>query len=205
MRIRKFSFPGAALALFAILLLVAGPGHAHVDKAGSGFVSGMLHPVFGIDHFLAMLSVGIVSAQLGGRHVWGVPSIFVLAMVSGAAAGLLGYEIPFLEVGIALSVVLLGAAIVLIRPMRVANGVYLFVAFFGLLHGYAHGLEMPNAADPVYYGGGFVLSTVAIHLLGVGIGHALTKAAKYQTVLRHMGSLMAGMGLMILIELARGG
>jgi urease accessory protein len=134
-----------------------------------------------------------------------VPSIFVLAMVSGAAAGLLGYEIPFLEVGIALSVVLLGGAIVLIRNLRLANVVYLSVAFFGLLHGYAHGLEMPNAADPVYYGGGFVLSTVAIHLLGVGIGHVLTSALKYQAALRHLGSLMAGMGLMILIELVRGG
>lgn len=203
--LRMSAFRRPALALSAMLLAFAVPAHAHVDKASSGFVSGLLHPVFGIDHFLAMLSVGIVSAQLGGRHVWGVPAAFVLAMISGAAAGLLGYAIPFLEVGIALSVVLLGAAIVLIRNARLVNAVYLFVAFFGVLHGYAHGLEMPNAADPVYYGGGFVLSTVAIHLLGVGIGHTLTSAAKYQTALRHLGSLMAGMGLMILIELTRGG
>jgi urease accessory protein len=205
MHIQKRSRRRAAFALLAILAMAAAPVHAHVDKASSGFVSGLLHPVFGIDHFLAMLSVGIVSAQLGGRHVWGVPSAFVVAMVSGAAAGLLGYAIPFLEMGIALSVVLLGTAIVLIRNSRLVNAVYLFVAFFGVLHGYAHGLEMPNAADPVYYGGGFVLSTVAIHLLGVGIGHALTSAAKYQAALRHLGSLMAGMGLMILIELTRGG
>lgn len=201
----KRSLRRPAFALFATLLLLAGPGHAHVDKASSGFVSGLLHPVFGIDHFLAMLSVGIVSAQLGGRHVWGVPSAFVVAMVSGAVAGLQGYAIPFLEIGIALSVVLLGAAIVLIRNARLFHAVYIFVAFFGLLHGYAHGLEMPNAADPVFYGGGFLVSTVAIHLLGVGIGHTLTSAAKYQTALRHLGSLMAGMGLMILIELSRGG
>lgn len=210
MRIQKPSFRELpswrpAVALFVTLLMIVAPAHAHVEEANSGFVSGLLHPVFGIDHFLAMLSVGIVSAQLGSRHIWGVPSAFVMAMISGAAAGLLGYAIPFLEIGIALSVVLLGAAIVLIRNARLVNAVYLFVAFFGALHGYAHGLEMPNAADPIYYGGGFVLSTVAIHLLGVGIGHSLTSTAKYQPALRHLGSLMAGMGLMILIELTRGG
>lgn len=194
-----------AMALLAVMLMSAGPAYAHVEKASSGFMSGLLHPVFGVDHFLAMLSVGIVSAQLGGRHVWGVPTAFVIAMTSGASAGLLGYEIPFLEMGIALSVVLLGAAIVLIRNTKVIHGVYAFVAFFGVLHGYAHGLEMPKAADPVYYGGGFLVSTVAIHLLGVGVGHVLTSAAKYQAPLRHLGSLMAGMGLMLVIQLSRGG
>src|SRR6185312_9112658 len=128
-------------ALLAILIFTSQACHAHVETAAAGFVSGLLHPVFGIDHLLAMLSVGIVSAQLGGRHILLVPSTFVVSMVTGASLGVLGYDIPFLEAGIALSVILLGTAIILIRGGQRSYVVYLFVAFFGSLHGYAHGLE----------------------------------------------------------------
>jgi urease accessory protein len=204
MRGPKTAVRASAGALTAMLLFASAPCLAHVDEAESGFVSGLLHPVFGIDHFLAMLSVGIVSAQLGSRHIWAVPSAFVLLMIVGASTGLLGYRIPLLETGIALSVVLLGAAIALFNGGWRVVIVYGFVGFFGFLHGYAHGLEMPKAADPVYYGGGFLVSTVAIHLLGVGIGHKMTSAERYRSLLRHLGSVMAGMGLMIFINLIQG-
>jgi urease accessory protein len=196
----------AGVAL-VVLILVCFPSvvFAHDDaQAGAGFAAGFLHPLLGLDHFLAMLSVGIISAQLGGRRIVTIPATFVLAMIGGAVAGVHGQEWPFTEGGIAISVVVLGAAIATVRE----NGegwpvlaVMAVVALFGSLHGHAHGLELPKAADPVYYAGGFVISTTAIHLLGVGIGHLLTTRAVFGTLLRHMGSAMAGMGLMILLGL----
>lgn len=195
----------AGLSLvFVVLICFPAAAHAHVGvEAGKGFVAGLLHPVVGLDHFLAMLSVGIVSAQLGGRRIVTVPALFVLAMIGGAVAGVYGYQWPMTEMGIALSVIVLGTAIASVRQ----NGegwpilaVMAVVALFGSLHGHAHGMELPKSADPVYYAGGFVTSTTAIHLLGVGIGHLFTARASFVAPLRHMGSAMAGMGLMILLD-----
>jgi urease accessory protein len=194
---------GARVSLAALVLLAGFPAAAlaHVGReAGQGFVSGLLHPVFGLDHFLAMLSVGIVSAQLGGRRIYTVPTTFVLAMIVGAVIGVHGSQWPFSEAGIALSVVVLGIAIATVRAEARSWPVMLMVAFFGSLHGHAHGLELPKAADPVYYAAGFVISTASIHLLGVGIGHLCTLRTSFLDVLRHVGSAMAGMGLMMLID-----
>ena len=174
--------------------------YAHTGQAGVGFVSGLLHPVFGLDHFLAMLSVGIVSAQLGGKRVFTVPATFVLAMIVGAVIGVHGTQWPLSEAGIAVSVVVLGIAIATVTDHVRSWPVMLVVAFFGSLHGHAHGLELPRSVDPVYYAAGFVTSTAAIHLLGVGIGHLFTTRAAFVSLLRHMGSGMAGMGLMILLD-----
>lgn len=188
---------GLTLAMCALWPALA---HAHVDAAASGFLSGLLHPVFGLDHFLAMLSVGIISAQLGGSRVYAVPALFVSAMVCGAVVGWNGQEWPLTEVGISLSVSVLGVGIVLARSDRRSLMVMVVVAFFGCLHGHAHGLEMPKAADPVYYGAGFVTSTVVIHLLGVFIGWAFTSRPSLVPVLRHLGSGAAGMGVVILVN-----
>ena len=185
-----------------VLLCFPETAYGHDDfKAGAGFLEGLLHPVLGLDHFLAMLSVGIVSAQLGGRKIWTIPSMFVLAMICGAVTGVYGQAWPFTEEGIAISVVVLGVAIATVRENGRGWLVMAAVAFFGSLHGHAHGLELPRSADPIYYAAGFVMSTAAIHLLGVGIGHLLTTRAAFGTLLRHMGSVMAGMGLMILLGL----
>jgi urease accessory protein len=188
---------------FVALLMLCIPSalYAHVGReAGQGFVSGLLHPVFGLDHFLAMLSVGIVSAQLGGRRIFTIPATFVLSMIVGAVIGVRGYQWPLSEVGIALSVVVLGIGIATVKENGKGWPVMLVVALFGSLHGHAHGLELPKAADPVYYAAGFVTSTTAIHLLGVGIGHLFTTRTSFASLLRHMGSAMAGMGLMILVD-----
>lgn len=174
---------------------------AHSMQSAAGFVSGLLHPVFGVDHFLAMLSVGIISAQLGGKNIFRVPALFVIMMIIGASIGLLGFSIANLEAGIALSVILLSMAIVLIKGSSYLLPIMACVGFFGFLHGYSHGLEMPKASDPVFYAGGFVISTVAIHLTGVAIGHYLTAYQRFNGVLRHMGSLMTGMGIMIFFKL----
>jgi urease accessory protein len=199
--------PRWLLASFAAaLLLVAMPSvaYAHpMDLAASGFKSGLLHPVFGLDHFLAMLSVGIVSAQLGRMRVWTVPGMFVLAMVVGAVFGIRGELWRFSEVGIACSTIVLGIAIATVTESVSSWPVLSIVALFGSLHGHAHGLELPKAADPIYYAAGFLTSTVTIHLLGVGIGHLFARRWALIILLRHLGSGIAGMGFMFL-KLAAG-
>ncbi len=187
----------AAATLLALTPTVA---WAHTQQSAQGFVSGLLHPLLGGDHFLAMLSVGIVSAQLGGRRIWTVPTTFVLAMIAGAIAGVYGQAWPLTEQGVALSVIILGIAIATVTQRVSSWPVMLCVALFGALHGHAHGLELPKSADPIYYGAGFLASTTAIHLLGVGVGHVFTERARFVPVLRHIGSAMAGMGLMILVS-----
>lgn len=206
MKYRVVEGPAAHGPRYALRLLAAATlwpliAQAHMENAAEGFMSGLLHPVFGLDHFLAMLSVGIVSAQLGGLSVFTVPALFVLSMIGGAVAGIYGQQWPFTEIGIAVSVIILGLLIVVARPGVNSLPVMLVVAFFGSLHGHAHGLEMPNSADPIYYAAGFLVSTASIHLLGVGIGHWFMMKEWLGRTLRHIGSGMAGMGLMILVSL----
>lgn len=197
----RSSRPQGPAVLAAVLGAAAWPAWvwAHTGQASEGFLAGLLHPVFGLDHFLAMVSVGIVSAQLGGIRIWTVPATFVISMVLGAVVGVYGIQWPLSELGIALSVVVLGVAVATVSASTRGWPVMAVVALFGSLHGHAHGLEMPTAADPVYYAGGFVLSTAMIHLLGVGIGHLLLSRAGLVRTLRPLGFATAGTGLVILL------
>ena len=139
------------------------PGHTH-DVA-----NGFLHPLGGIDHILAMVAVGLLAAQLGGRALWLVPASFVAAMAVAGIAGMSGIALPLTETGIALSVIVLGGAIALRLAMPVAAAMAL-VGFFAIFHGYAHGIETPATASSLLYGLGFVAATAMLHGLGVGIG-----------------------------------
>jgi urease accessory protein len=148
---------------------------AHIVSAGSGgFNAGFVHPLSGADHFLAMFAVGLWGAQMGGRRVWSLPVTFPLIMVFGGAAGIAGISVPSvaIETGIALSIIVLGGAIALAwKPWEWVSLV--IVGFFALCHGYAHGAELPLAADPADYAIGFVLATGMIHVFGVGVGLVL--------------------------------
>lgn len=165
---------------------------------GSGFLAGFEHPVLGFDHFLAMLSVGIWSAQIGGRAIWFVPATFVGFMVIGGIVGMYGVEIPLIEVGIAISVLLLGIAVASDNFINLKVGLA-FVAFFGSFHGYAHGVEMPLVKNASLYALGFVLGTSFIHILGVFIGIFAQKREKSAQFLRYIGAGIAGIGLHIFI------
>jgi urease accessory protein len=143
---------------------------AHIISTGSGgFNAGFAHPLTGPDHFLAMFAVGLWGAQMGGRPVWTLPVTFPLIMVAGGAMGILGLPLPGTEIGIALSILALGLAITFAwHPAEwVALGL---IAIFAICHGYAHGAELPLAADPANYVIGFVLATGLIHLFGIGVG-----------------------------------
>lgn len=159
-----------AIPILISLVLLAGPAAAH-DGGGTagGFLEGFRHPLGGLDHLLAMVAVGIWGAFLGRPLLYVLPLLFPTLMAMGGVVGMAGLPIPPVEVGIALSVLVLGAAIALAQraPVWLAC---LVVGVFGLFHGYAHGAELPVASDPVAYSAGFVLSTGLLHLAGIGIG-----------------------------------
>ena len=158
------------LAVATTCLTFAVPAQAHTGTGlPGGFVSGFLHPLTGWDHLLAMVSVGLWGAILGRPLLIALPVIFPCMMVVGALFGILHVPLPPPEIGIALSVLILGGVIAFEykAPIWLACGI---VALFALFHGYAHGRELPSAADPVGYSVGFVLSTGLLHLCGIGVG-----------------------------------
>jgi urease accessory protein len=189
-----------------LLMAVPAVACAHSEAAGSGLLAGLLHPVTGLDHLLAMLAVGIVSVLLGGGHIWRVPAVFVGAMVLGAVFGFQGGALPFTEIGVALSVLLLGLVIAWgalgASPhgggrqlsARPTSAVFVCVLLFGFCHGVAHGMELPLAAVPLFYSMGFVISTVFIHVCGIFVGELASSAAWRSKVLRVLGLAMAGTG-----------
>ena len=167
----------SCLALATILLMLT-PALAHTGIGDTtGFAHGFTHPIGGIDHVLAMVAVGLFAALLGGRSLWLVPASFVVMVAGGGAIGTAGVAIPFVEIGIGLSVVSLGAAVALRCNMRVAVAMA-FVGFFAIFHGYAHGAEMPDTASGIEYGLGFVLATAVLHLAGIGLGLAIGKVSE---------------------------
>jgi urease accessory protein len=149
------------------LCLFAGTASAHTGShTVTGFVSGLAHPLLGLDHVLAMVAIGLWAAQQGGRALWAVPAAFVSAMVLGGVLAMSGLALPHGETAIALSVLVLGLLIATRRQWAVKAGMAL-AAGFAVFHGYAHGLEMPLATSPALYGLGFVLATLGLHGLGI--------------------------------------
>lgn len=179
-----------------VLLGCVAAAHAHTGaEEANGFVAGVLHPLTGFDHLLAMVAVGIWGATLGRPLIWALPVAFPMLMVVGGILGITGVPLPYIESGIAVSVVVLGLAIAAAWRAPVAVAVAI-VAAFGVFHGYAHGAELPGAASPAAYVAGFVLCTGALHLAGVAIG-LLKALPKGEQVLRASGGLIAMAGLWI--------
>ena len=182
----------AHVVLIAALIMALFPtpalAHEGTGLAG-GFLAGFMHPLSGADHMLAMVSVGLWGAFLGRPLVYALPMIFPTVMAFGAGIGMLGVPLPPVEIGIALSVVTLGLMILFAvrAPVPVACAI---VAIFGLFHGYAHGVELPSAADPIGYSAGFVLCTGLLHLTGIALG--LLKVSNVGTLaLRGAGGVIA--------------
>ncbi len=187
------------LGLTAALVLLPSVAFAHTGDHSSGLAHGFVHPITGLDHILAMVMVGVFAWQLGGRAVWLVPATFVAVMAMGGALGLAGVEVPFIEIGIALSVVVLGAAVAFGVKAPVAAAMAL-VGLFAVFHGQAHGLEMPAGAGGFAYGLGFVAATALLHAAGIAIAFAFGRIADRNgpTVTRAAGALVgvAGVGIL---------
>lgn len=146
---------------------------AHIGQGdvGGGFLAGVEHPIFGLDHVVAMVAVGIWGAQLGQPAIWVLPVTFPLVMAFGGVLGGLGVPIPGIEVGIAVSAIALGAMVTFAAkpPLWVAA---VLVAVFAIFHGYAHGAELPESANAISYAVGFVVATGCLHAFGILLGVA---------------------------------
>ena len=152
------------------LAALASPAFAHVQTGqATGFLVGLLHPVSGLDHVLAMGAVGLWGAQLGAPAIWLLPVTFPLVMALGGFLGLLGVPLPGVEVGIAASAILLGAAVMTERRLPLYAAAAL-VGLFAVFHGHAHGTELPPGQSGLLYSMGFVVATGCLHAIGIAIG-----------------------------------
>lgn len=196
----RFSWMKLRRAGFVLFLFWAGESYGLAHSAGTagGFGDGLTHPVLGLDHLLAMVSVGMLSAQMGGRAIWTVPATFVGVMLVGGVVGMMGIPFFSVERGIACSVLLLGIAIAAKKKLPVWAAM-IGVGFFALFHGYAHGVEMPSAARPIFYALGFMSGTTLIHLLGVAIGLLARRVPAGESLLRSGGGGIAATGLYLLL------
>lgn len=186
------------LALAAALLPTVAFAHTGVG-ATHGVAHGFMHPITGLDHLLAMVAVGILAWQIGGRALWLVPATFATVMAAGGALGVAGVAMPAVEVAIALSVVVLGVAVAAGYRLPVAVATVL-VGVFAVFHGHAHGTEMPAGAAGLAYGAGFMAGTALLHLAGLGLGYAVGLAGTRlgPVVTRAAGGVIALIGAGIL-------
>lgn len=180
----------ATALLLSPALAFAHPGHDH-----AGLMSGIAHPILGLDHLLAMVAVGLWAAQQSGKARWALPLTFVATLLMGGLFGFTGLQLPLMETGIAGSVLALGLLIALaVRPpLAVAAGL---TALFALSHGVAHGLELPALASPWGYAAGFVVATAALHGIGYAVARQLPQVASPLVRLAGAGSALAGVWML---------
>ena len=171
---------------------------------GGGILSGFLHPLLGLDHLLAMLAVGILSAQIGGRALWTVPATFVGVMAIGAFLGIFGVAMPFVEYGITFSVLALGIAIFF--GSRIPEwAAMIAVAFFAIFHGNAHGMEIPGVTNTlgllIAYILGFLIATAGLHVIGALFGILASRTKRGPFFMRLAGLVFALIGVSLIINL----
>jgi urease accessory protein len=168
--ISKRHLTTSLILILLLVLLVATPALAHIERGqAAGFLTGLSHPVSGLDHVLAMVAVGLWGAQLGAPAMWLLPVIFPMVMALGGVLGLLGIPLPFVEIAIALSAVLLGLMVMSEARPPVAVAA-IMVGFFAVFHGHAHGTELPAGQSGLLYSMGFVAATGCLHGVGIAIG-----------------------------------
>ncbi len=183
---------------FALVTVVftfhPGLAWAHAEVAvGAGLVNGLLHPVQGLDHLIAMVAVGLWGAQLGSPLIWALPIAFPLMMAVGGVIGIMGIPLPSVEVGIAASALVLGLFV--LTAFRAPTWLAVVaVSVFAIFHGHAHGMELPHAASPLAYGVGFVTSTGLLHLAGILIGLLNGFGGIGPMIVRACGGAVAALG-----------
>lgn len=186
------------LAFVSLFAAVPTAAFAHVGIGDTvGFGHGFAHPLGGLDHVLTMVAVGVLAAQLGGRAAWLVPLAFIGMMTLGGVLGMAGIAVPFVEIGIGSSVVVLGLVVALGLDLPVAAAMAL-VGGFAIFHGHAHGAEMPETASGLAYGAGFVAATALLHASGIGLGLAIGRAGAGRRIAQVAGGAMTVAGAAIL-------
>jgi urease accessory protein len=177
------------------LLGISSTAFAHPGHNISGLAAGLMHPYSGLDHLLAMVAVGLWAAQGGGRKIWLLPATFMAMLAGGASIAMQWPSLPLVETGIATSILALGLLIGLSKQLP-ANFSVAITALFGLLHGYAHGLELPQSAAPAAYALGFLAATATLHLSGIAVGVATRK--RYAMLSQLLGGAIAVSGAYLL-------
>jgi urease accessory protein len=186
----------AVATAFLLIVPTCSPAFAHTGSGSGGFVGGFLHPVFGPDHVVAMVAVGLWGAFLGPPAIWLLPIVFPLVMAGGGVLGILGVPLPGVEIGIAISAIVLGLMVALAArpPLWVAA---VLVGAFAIFHGHAHGAELPPGTDAVAFSVGFVVATGLLHLTGIAFG-LLARWPAGRVTVRAAGGAIALAGLAFL-------
>ena len=196
----KFRPSSRLLQLFAALALLPAVASAHPGHDGGhdltwDFSDGLTHPLFGVDHLLAMLAVGIWAAQMGGRARWAIPATFVGIMTLASAFGRHGLTPAGTEQMIAASVLVFGLMIAMARRLPLAVG-FVLTALFAAFHGFAHGTEI-SVTNGLSYGIGFTLTTALLHIAGYGLGSI--KLSQIDGWLKAAGMGIATVGAVMLV------
>ncbi|GAB1479904.1 HupE/UreJ family protein [Paracoccaceae bacterium] len=185
------------LALSAGLRLLAAPALAHSGHGEtSGLVAGLSHPVFGPDHLLAMLAVGLWSGFVLPGRFWAGAATFMGAMVAGAGLSWSGVPIPNVETWITASVAVFGLLTILARQgqsRQVTGASLAAIALFAMCHGHAHATEASGNA--LAYLAGFLMATGALHLAGIGLARAIACGRAARLVQAGLGAGITGAGL----------
>ena len=190
---RKDSRRGSALGI-TLCILSAAPALAHTGEGGAGgFLAGFAHPVFGPDHVVAMVAVGLWGAFLRAPAIWVLPIVFPLVMAAGGVLGILSVPLPAVETGIAASAIVLGAMVALAArpPPWMAAAL---VGAFAIFHGYAHDRELPDGANAAAFAAGFVIATGLLHLTGIAFGQ-LARWPPGRLAVRAAGAVIAAVGV----------
>jgi len=174
-------------------LALAHPGHEH----STSFFSGFMHPMGGLDHLLAMIAIGLWAVSIGGKALWAVPAAFIGTMLLGGALGMMGLQVPFVEQGIALSVILIG--LLLVGSARFSVGSCAAIAgVFAFFHGAAHGMEMPLNVNGAEFAIGFACATALLHVAGMGLGKTIARI-EAPIMTRLAGGVIAAAGVMMAV------
>lgn len=186
--------------LIGSLTLLAGPALAHTGQGVGGLCAGIMHPLNGLDHVVAMVAVGLWGGILGKPALWQLPVAFPVIMAVAGAFGAVGVPLPGVEVGIALSGIVLGAMVLFAVKMPVGTAM-MIVGVFAIFHGHAHGAELPTSVNPMAYALGFVLATGTLHLSGIAVG-ALGHWSAGRVVVRASGAAISVAGAAFLVGIA---
>ena len=193
--LKRHSTLAVASAVFVTLLAAPAFAHTGVGLTG-GLLSGLEHPITGLDHVVAMVAVGLWGAFLGRPAIWILPVVFPLVMAFGGALGVLAVPLPYVEAGIGLSGLLLGLAVAFAAkpPIYVSA---IIVGVFAIFHGHAHDAELPEAANPFSYALGFVVATGLLHIAGIAFGYLARWPAGKVAVRAGGGAIaLAGLGFL---------
>jgi urease accessory protein len=197
--------PGTIVALIA--LFAAEPAFAHHVMDGvtpvtfwHGLLSGLGHPIIGLDHLAAVIGVGCLAAMQPKGALLAVA--YVVATMIGAAAHIGEATVANAEVFVALSVVALGLIVFRKAPLRRDLAFALFAAA-GLINGYALGESIAGAErTPIlaYFIGLAAIQTALALAIMFGVRMLTERAPLQLLAMRVIGAFAIGAGAAMLLQ-----